>query len=494
MKNNKTRYCEYLLMGSFFLGIVLIFVTISGTLFSGLHLVDDHEFFRISSIVNTKGFWNGLIQMVTGDFIIRFRPLYWILRVIGTYLFGANTIAWSVCKAVEISLAMTFFYIFSREMDVNKVFSILFAFLILTGEQSAILWRLGPQESVGVLLFSICMLATLYLGKKRNVISVILFILACTMLSLQKESFCIAMPGFFLLLMSYEVSKIKERTISLKHFLISFLKGHLVEILTLLLVFAIEIYAIVFKVGTNQIGYAGFSSEWPLKVYIVGVLVNLKHWCMPYLVMIIGMVLVMQIEFKKEKITYKEIFELLFCLYIFCAEQVLYAKSGMMERYLIPWVISICYFVVIIGYRLLHHNGRILICAAGMLTIFTIYFVTETIPAAILFADQGKQLNQCMQFINDHSKSDSEVVAVTKIEEEDFAFGVIMKGKYGYTDCKSISEYEDDISKLGLADVLFGRKGQVYYRLEEEAGLLLDDYEFFETEYYQVGIKKENLK
>ena len=494
MKKIKTRYFEYFIMGCIFLGAVLLFLAITGTLFSGLHLVDDHEFFSISSIINENGFWNGMIRVVIKDFSIRFRPLYSIVRVIGVCLFGTNAVAWSVCKAIEIALAMIFFYIFAREMNINKIFSILFAFLILVGEQSAIWWRLGPQESVGILLFSICMLATLYLGKKRNALSVILFILVCTLLSLQKESFCIAMPGFILLLMSYDVARYKENSISFKYFLSSFIKVHLVEIITLLLVFAIEIYAIVFIVGTHQIGYAGFSSKWPLKDYIIGVLVNLKHWCMPYLLMAIGMVFIIQIEFKKEIITYKEIFELLFCVYIFCMEQVLHAKSGMWERYLIPWVIAVCYFVVIIGYRLLCSNRRILISACGMLVIFLIYFVTKAIPEAIVFADQGEQLNQCMHFIDDNSNTDSEVVSVTKIKEEDGSFGVIMKGKYGYTNCKSISEYEDDISKLGSADVLFGKSGQVYYRLSEEAGLSLDDYEFFETEYYEVGIKKETLQ
>ena len=84
------------------------FFIITGILFSGLHLVDDHECFTFAAILEEKGF------------------------------FEINMVAWYICNIAEVALALLFFYIFAREMKTNVFFSVMFAVLILTGGQSAV--------------------------------------------------------------------------------------------------------------------------------------------------------------------------------------------------------------------------------------------------------------------------------------------------------------------------------------------------------------------
>lgn len=492
LRNKKCQ--EYLLAGIGFLLFVLLILLITGTLLSGLHLVDDHEFFSIANTIEEDGFGRGLCRIVKDDFSLRFRPLYTVVRVVGVCLLGHNATLWSVCKAIEISLAMLLFYIFAREVNTSKLFSAFFAILIMLGEQSAIWWRLGPQESLGVLLFSAGMVTTLLLGRKRTKTTIIGFVLILALLSWQKEAFCLTVPGFFLLLMAYDAQNaVETEKNNLIRFLCTFMKVHMVEIILIGFIIIIDIYAIVCRVGTDRLGYAGFSQEWPITDYILGIWDSITKSCFPYILLAIIMMIFMQIEFKKEKRSFKEIFEVLFCIYLVGIEYVVYAKSGMEERYLIPWVIGIFYFVIIIGYRIICDNKRVIRGAVELLMLFTIYFTMLMLPKAISFAGQGQDLEKCMEYIGQIGSQDMEIATVTRIREEDGSFAIILKGLYGY-DCKQMFEYDEDIVTLKNADVLFGKSGQVYYRLEQEAALSLEDYVFFETDNYEVGVKKEKME
>lgn len=487
--NKKVIVKEYLIAGILFTLSIFTFLILTGTITSGLHLVDDHEFYTKSVKLKESGFWECLVYYVRADLGIRFRPFYQFARVLGVSIFGTNSVLWAICKALEISLSMTFLYTFARLMDVNRFFSTLFAILILTGEQSAVWWRFGPPESLGMLLFSAGMLVTYHLSKKRNVFSVLGFIVILIALSMQKESFCVSIPGFFLLLLALESRGVTKET--WKKMLGGFIKRHLLEIVVLTVVFIIEVYMITFVVGVDKIDYAGFHQETSIVEYVIGILVNMKHWCFPYLLMTIGMPLLAQIEFKRSDIAKAEIVEIVFFMYIFTVEQICHAKSGMSERYLLPWVVCICYFVIINGYRIIKNNKRVQIAMGGMLLIFVFYFTSLAASKAQDFSDEGKDLWKCIDYVVNNTENMDSIIAVTRVLELDMAFDVIMKYEYGYYNCDTIDNYEDNIIEIGEADILFGRPGQVYYRISEEAGLSLDDYNFFVTDYYEVGIAKE---
>lgn len=146
-------------------------------------------------------------------------------------------------------------------MKTNVFFSVMFALLILTGGQSAVWWRLGPPESLATMLFSVGLLATLYLSKKRTKKSIAIFIVSLTLMSLPKEAFLISAPGFYLLL--------------------------------------IELYVTVFVVGTNQIDYVGFPADWGLKDYLAGIWNNLMNGCVTHMMLALIMLCIMVTGFRR---------------------------------------------------------------------------------------------------------------------------------------------------------------------------------------------------
>lgn len=487
MKKRKQNKKEYIYIAILFSILVFSFLFLTGTISSGIHLIDDHEFLKVKSGLEKIGFWKELFKVISSDLRIRFRILYWMERVIGVFLFGDNTVLWSISKAIEITLSMWLLYIVARKLQTSKIMAVLFALLVFCGEQAAVWWRLGPQESFGMLLFSLTMLATWRLNQRKNGWNTAFFLSSILLLSLQKESFTVAVPGFLFLLAAYDL---QNETGSLKERCISFCKKYLFEICMILICFLVEVYIIVFKVGTDSIGYAGFSSDFGWKSYVIAVLENMKKSCMFYLLLAIVLLLIIQIEFRKSMLSYQAIGELIFCSYLFVVEQLSYAKSGMWERYLLPWAISILYPLCIMGYRVIKKNKRVVVAVLGILIIAIVYQGSRMLPTAREFAKKGEQLQDCIEFVLENSNLEDTVVSVTRTPEEDMAFDVILRERYDYQHCETIADYESNISDLQNAKVLFGRRGQVYYRLQEEAELSLDRYIFFETEYYEVGISK----
>ena len=93
-------------------GIVLAVVLGLGTLTAGFHMVDDHEFLEWTYGLQTGQY--SLLELIRSvlsrDITLRYEPFYYMMRIIGTYLFGYNTVAFSIIKAIQIVISMVFLY------------------------------------------------------------------------------------------------------------------------------------------------------------------------------------------------------------------------------------------------------------------------------------------------------------------------------------------------------------------------------------------------
>lgn len=485
--NRTARKYEYLLSGAFFATLVFGMLMILGTINSGYHLIDDHEFYRYRETISESGLWDAIRINIKGDLAIRFRPLYIVLRTIGVAIFGTNTILWSICKAIEIIAALQIFYIFARK-EMNAFFSAVFAVLIMWGSQSEIWWRLGPQESFGMLLFAAALLVT-YRLKAQNVwYNKLAFVILLTLLSLQKESFWVSIPWFALLLFAYECKG--KGDIKFGLLIKNFFKRHFAEGMAIVALFSADMYMILFVVGTDKISYAGYSSDLNWKFYVFQTLQNLIGECASYLLSLVIVILISYIGYQKGLLNRNCILQLGACLYLFLAELVIYAKSGMESRYLLPWAVSVLYVIFILGYRFWAENPRMKITIGGLSLFFILLMAKEVIPEGIQFAEKGRNLQACVDYVIDNTSETDKVVAVSRDEEIDYAFGVLMQHQYQYLNFSGIEAYESDLRQLQEADILFGKTGQIRYRLSEEAGLSLDDYDFYETKYYEIALKR----
>lgn len=456
------------------------FLYCTGTLLSGYHLVDDHEFYTIGDTLKDNGLWKTMGICVKNDFQIRFRPLYYIERVLGVALFGAGTFRWSCMKALEIIMATYLLYIFVRSKGENKTKAILFAALCVWGPQTAIWWRLGPQESFGIFLFSLSLNATWQLAQNRKIVNRILFIIFLMLLSMQKESFMVCIPAFFILLFAFDQNAEGKFIQDIKNFI----KKYVIEIITLLLCLIIEVGLIFWRVGLNQIGYAGFSSQDSVSYYFNGMLHNLVTWGKyPMLLVLFAFVLV-YIVGDRGSVDKQSRLELLFCFYIWGIQLLVYAKSGMWERYLIPWMISVAYFVVLCVSKMLNKSVRAAWCIMLAGILLCIFNSKDIFNEASIFTTKGNNLGVCAEELVKRTDSSVQIYGVSNDLELDDSFGVYMQHKYGYEHYKRIGQ-----DSAG-AQAYFGKNDAVEkYFIENNIDS--DDYDWIITESYEAAILRE---
>lgn len=332
---------EALLIWSIFAVLVFGVVIITGTITSGFHLVDDWQFAEYVDRIAADGFAVCLKEALERDFILRFRPLYFINRVITAAVFGINLTAISTMNAIEIIVAMGSLYYCARHMHCNVVYSILFALTVMVGYQSAVWWKLGPQESYGIMLFScgfLLLLNWLQTGKKyQGCLSMIFFVLA----SIYKESFMVMLP-FVMLYIVYDGIKSQDITIAN---LWSVIKKKLLYLSILAIVLIVELCLMVFVVGVNNYSYVGLDSTITLSEYCdiwSEVFRTDLKWYFRFGVLFIMIALTYWEQLKKLKL------EILLALSVMVPQFVIYSKSGITERYILPWVFGFAYFFAVV--------------------------------------------------------------------------------------------------------------------------------------------------
>ena len=121
------RKKEAAIVWSFFTALVFGVILVMGTWRSGFHLVDDWEFAKYVDWMTLEGrsLWDCLKEAVGDDLTRRFRPLYYVNRVLMAAVFGIDLTAMSVVKASEIVLALLYYC--ARQMKCNMIYAALFA-------------------------------------------------------------------------------------------------------------------------------------------------------------------------------------------------------------------------------------------------------------------------------------------------------------------------------------------------------------------------------
>lgn len=357
---------EAVLVWTLFVVLVFGVVTVTGTLTSGFHLVDDWEFAKYVDwmTLEHKSLWDCLREAVGFDLTIRFRPLYYINRVLLAYFFGINLTIMSVIKAVEIVVALVMLYYCARQMKCNMVYAALFSLTVMVGYQSAVWWKLGPQESYDIMMFAVgffFLLRWLSTDKRRYAfVSAGAFFL----MSIYKEPFILLLPFAGLYVLYVEMQG-KRVTIS---GLWNAVRCRLPYLLAIGLVFAAEMFLLVFVIGTNNYSYVGLDNALMLDDYVrtwrAAAGNNLK-WYMRFGILMGLIFLTYWEQFKKLG------WEILLTAAIVLPQCVTYSKTALEERYILPCVLGFAFFFVIVGcnFRPLSGKRRIayLLCLLLML-------------------------------------------------------------------------------------------------------------------------------
>jgi hypothetical protein len=386
-----------------FLAFVLCVLFLANTVTSGYHFVDDHEVIKMKSDLKASSVNTVAKSWVTIDLKSngRFRPFYYIHRVWETKLFGSDFFLWSVYTGLLWFIAMILFYTGMRNLKYSWVESVIFIIILFIGPQSSVWWRLGPGESLGVFLLGLSFFfMTKALNRRLYQFYNILFIFFLILASLTKESFLLIIPAMV-------VFKVWNERI----FIWSSMRESIIKnlILTIpLVVFAVELIIIKKYVG---IAYSGLESS--MLSNVQAVITTGLHFLRTYLnLLIVGLILAI-ICFRIKKIPVRiNALSIVFFILILGPNLILYAKSGLVERYLLPSTLGLAFLVVTLLRDIEGDHERLKKIAAILIGISFLPNIYTTISESVKFAKEGESTGILLSDISQYNAIGKPVLVI----------------------------------------------------------------------------------
>jgi len=385
--------------------LVILFFTITGTVTSGYHFTDDHEIVRITDDLSKESILTVAAKWIKRDLSIRFRPMYFFHRILETKVFGINFTAWSVYTMFLLLTSLLCFYYGMRKLKYSFFESLCFLIIVFIGPQSAIWWRLGPNETIGMVFLGLAFYFMVNC-EKRYLLNTYLFCFFLICASLCKESFTIIVPAFFVFKIWHE----KElNNLSVKK---AILKNRVLFIPFIVMI--INLLIIVFVVGTNRIGYAGVDSG--IFHLLKGIFSIIKQF-EKYIIMVAILfgIICFSLNDKRKILLFskKMTFPFLICTLIVAPNLVLYAKSGMWERYLLPSLVGIAFFIISLIKEIRQDFSGF---SSLILTIILVFSMKPEFLLALNsargFANEGNQTKKFLSEINANYEESSNVLLV----------------------------------------------------------------------------------
>lgn len=373
---------EYLIAIFIFIFVSILFASFTDILYSGYRLVDDHEIIEISNYIKINGFFSALSHFVIDDLTWRYRPLFFIVRVIRAGIFGTNFFYWHLSVAIECGLYMALSYILARKLKASILPSIVFSFVWLIGSQDEIIWRMGTQENMGMVFLGLSfVLAHSYFENRTRKLGMALTVSTILMM-MCKESFLVLGPSVILFIFYLYVSNSKEdRNIFVK--LWNFIKKYKVFIIIVCVFVLISLGIIVFHVGLMDQGYAGIDTSYSLYNYIrityYVFLRDLKeYWILFGIIVTILFYTVVNKVVKKEcnrKLFHILLVGFLLIVYSIGIEAVLHAKSSIFDRYKLPCIWFIYLSIIALQSKRVNKYINYVLCI--FILLLAIFFYSQ---------------------------------------------------------------------------------------------------------------------
>ena len=454
------------------LASISVFFYMSGNISSGYQFYDDHEILRISHDLSSQPFFDVAHKWIENDLSIRYRPMYFFHRVLETQIFGHDFKLLSIYTASLFAFTTIFFYFAFRKIGFSIIEA--FASLLLTfvGPQMTIWWRLGPNETIGMVFLSIAFYFMVNC-KERYELNTFWFSLFLVFASLSKESFTVIIPAMIIFKIWYEIDNFEFG-------ILEALRKNSMLLLPLL-VMLINIYIIVFVVGTNQIEYAGVDSN--IRGIIKGAIRILKDPLKQYLALTFGVFVVTSIGLGKKNILdlgKKMLMPFSVFILILVPNLALYAKSGMqVPRYMLPSLVGFSFFVI----SLINETGKTAKWLRVILLVAVFGFVANlsrtVLKSAQYYAAIGNQNNEFLLAVVENSTTSSELLLVLDPTSWDFEASMAIQSYielindiplYGY----AIYTPEDLKGKEHLVEVWeVWFKGKMFSDLESDPDMII---------------------
>jgi hypothetical protein len=243
-------------LACFLFWFLLFYAT--GLFSSAFHLIDEHVLAEIHADLAGPDAEVGAVvrKWVVMDFNERrFRPLYYISRVLRSEFFGLSWPTWSLYNAFLAASTSAALFLFGTLLGFTSFSSLCLAALSTLGRPSTIWWRLGTPETEANFLLALaflCVARAVTQGNTRirnELAAIVLSLLA----SLTKEGMILYLPAIAAIRV-WLPCWLYGRTLK------AALLDALPFIAALGFIAAIEVLCLLLTVGTSGTGYAGVDA------------------------------------------------------------------------------------------------------------------------------------------------------------------------------------------------------------------------------------------
>ena len=314
-----------------------------------------------------------------------------------------------------------------------------------------------------------------YYKKRTLIIQIIMTFLIIFMMG-TKESFFLMGIGVLLFIIYKEFSSFEENIISiLKRYMIVFLS---------VLIATIVGFVIIFKVvGLNQIGYAGIDKTYRMYDYILGIRQIIFNNLSPYFsfllvvlsLMICSTVMGARGNLKKRYIL-QFLTEMSFIGYGVLSQCILYTKSGMENRYILPTALIILIFCMLMSQYSVNESVISKSAKDCLLVVLAIGIICRTtvISEVNKYVNEGNNTTKMLSRVAEISEPGTEIVVNLSWDEWNGAVVHFMKELYNIDSVTSPDVYKIDIDGIDRADVYIMESGNL-----TENNMIKDNLEVF---------------
>lgn len=391
---------------------------LTGILTSGFHLTDDHEIVLFNDLLKKKSIFSLISEQVKIDLATRFRPTYYPHRILVTSLIGTNQMAWAIYYCFLGIFTSFFLYLTLRKVRFSILESFLFPLFAFMGEQTAVWWRLGTAETLGIFFAAL----SLYFASNPyspKLISLPSFLFLCFALlaSLSKESFILLLPALLFWKIWVEKNKNWQKAI----------KSNLLFILFLAVIASAEIYFIQAKTNAQDsifnIGNAedsDFRNAILLYMLTKVLTFNQLHILFSIFVGIIVFAISDDLSHARKRLgaIFQSILPIcIFTLLVLVPQFLLYSRTDLYERYLIPATLGLGFFAIgliqlIRKQEFIKNYLKIAFCVLGLLGLYfplgKAYFKGQD------FAIEGKNTQSFLYFIKSVTTEKSGILLLSE--------------------------------------------------------------------------------
>ena len=388
--------------------------TVSGILFSEFHFEDDHMIeINEDVIIGKQNILSAFKKWQMHDLTYRFRPISYAPIILESKLFGLNFPWWYLVQCMLGILTCYFFARCCMLSNFSKGESFLFAFFITAGIQTAAYWHLGYSEALGLFLLSVSLFFMIKgcIDEKKKNLNKMLFVLFTILASLSKESYVLIIPAMIFWLIWFQS----------KHHHISFFQSfrkNFIPIVILGITVLTEVFIIKKCIGTDKISYAGFDVNFfePSKIWALVNVYCVKNFLFLIpLFIFLSMFLVKETRTNLKKTVVTHLPVLILALVIVIPQFILYFKTGINERYLIPAILGISFLnIYLIHYfRSSKKFSPIFKYILNAIIVFVLLFNLYRLSVrTYLYAEEGKETKKFLSAITQNSSPATVFVVV----------------------------------------------------------------------------------